>query len=65
MGYVKSLDPGSSDFGHLLKHEPLLVTLGCAAESYVHTDPHAAMVKTRLFGEVMEPGGPRVLRQRA
>lgn len=50
---VARLAAGSSNFGHLLKHEPLLVTLGCAAESYVHTDPHAAMVKTRLFGEVM------------
>ncbi|MFD0335071.1 DUF4145 domain-containing protein [Streptomyces erythrogriseus] len=37
----------------MLGHEPLLVTLGCSAESYVHTDPHAAMVKARLFGEVM------------
>ncbi|MEU0738518.1 DEAD/DEAH box helicase family protein [Streptomyces sp. NPDC006134] len=50
---VKRLAAGSSNFGHLLGHEPLLVTLGCSAESYVHTDPHAAMVKTRLFGEVM------------
>ncbi|CAL9519818.1 DEAD/DEAH box helicase family protein [Streptomyces sp. enrichment culture] len=50
---VARLAAGSSNFGHLLRHEPLLVTLGCAAESYVHTDPHAAMVKTRLFGEVM------------
>ncbi|PIB03716.1 hypothetical protein B1C81_36040 [Streptomyces sp. HG99] len=30
-----------------------MVTLGCAAESYVHTDPHAAMVKAPLFGEIM------------
>lgn len=43
----------SPNFGHLIGHEPLLVTLGCAAETYVHTDPHAAMVKARLFGEVM------------
>ncbi|MET9720775.1 DEAD/DEAH box helicase family protein [Streptomyces rochei] len=50
---VARLAAGSSNFGHLLGHEPLLVTLGCTAESYVHTDPHAAMVKTRLFGEVM------------
>jgi type I restriction enzyme R subunit len=50
---VARLAAGSSNFGHLLAHEPLLVTLGCTAESYVHTDPHAAMVKTRLFGEVM------------
>ncbi|WP_253195633.1 hypothetical protein [Streptomyces sp. JHA26] len=50
---VARLAAGSSNFGHLLRHEPLLVTLGCAAESYVHTDPHAAMVKTRLFGEIM------------
>ncbi|MFC7637524.1 DEAD/DEAH box helicase family protein [Streptomyces thermogriseus] len=50
---VARLAAGSSNFGHLLKHEPLLVTLGCSAESYVHTDPHAAMVKARLFGEIM------------
>ncbi|MCQ0024347.1 DEAD/DEAH box helicase family protein [Streptomyces somaliensis DSM 40738] len=50
---VARLAAGSSNFGHLLRHEPLLVTLGCSAESYVHTDPHAAMVKARLFGEVM------------
>src|SRR5690606_6053047 len=50
---VARLAKGSANFGHLLKHEPLLVTLGCAAESYVHTDAHASMVKARLFGEVM------------
>lgn len=50
---IARLAAGSSNFGHLLRHEPVLVTLGCAAESYVHTDPHAAMVKARLFGEVM------------
>ncbi|WP_181398435.1 DEAD/DEAH box helicase family protein [Streptomyces araujoniae] len=50
---VARLAEGSSNFGHLIGHEPLLVTLGCAAESYVHTDPHAAMVKARLFGEIM------------
>jgi type I restriction enzyme, R subunit len=50
---VRRLAAGSSNFGHLIGHEPLLVTLGCAAESYVHTDPHAAMVKARLFGEIM------------
>ncbi|CAL9306386.1 hypothetical protein SUDANB135_04062 [Streptomyces sp. SudanB135_2055] len=50
---VARLAAGSSNFGHLLGHEPLLVTLGCSAESYVHSDPHAAMVKSRLFGEVM------------
>lgn len=50
---VARLAAGSANFGHLLQHEPLLVTLGCAAESYVHTDPHAAMVKTRLYGEIM------------
>jgi type I restriction enzyme R subunit len=50
---VARLAAGSANFGHLLGHEPLLVTLGCAAEAYVHTDPHAAMVKTRLYGEVM------------
>jgi type I restriction enzyme R subunit len=50
---VARLAAGSANFGHLLGHDPLLVTLGCAAESYVHTDPHAAMVKARLFGEVL------------
>ncbi|QES08837.1 DUF4145 domain-containing protein [Streptomyces venezuelae] len=50
---VARLAESSSNFGHLIGHEPLLVTLGCAAESYVHTDPHAAMVKARLFGEIM------------
>ncbi|MEV5887378.1 DEAD/DEAH box helicase family protein [Streptomyces sp. NPDC052020] len=50
---VRRLAASSSNFGHLIGHEPLLVTLGCAAETYVHTDPHAAMVKARLFGEIM------------
>ncbi|MFD4787539.1 DEAD/DEAH box helicase family protein [Streptomyces sp. NPDC058459] len=50
---VARLAAGSANFGHLLGHQPLLVTLGCSAESYVHTDPHAAMFKCRLFGEVM------------
>ncbi|WPB91914.1 DEAD/DEAH box helicase family protein [Streptomyces malaysiensis] len=50
---VAQLAAGSSNFGHLLEHEPLLVTIGCSAESYVHTDSHAAMFKARLFGEVM------------
>ncbi|MHC0433039.1 DEAD/DEAH box helicase family protein [Streptomyces sp. O3] len=50
---VARLAAGSANFGHLLGHEPLLVTLGCSAESYVHADPHAAMFKCRLFGEVM------------
>ncbi|MFK4109788.1 DEAD/DEAH box helicase family protein [Streptomyces sp. NPDC002176] len=50
---VARLAAASANFGHLLRHEPLLVTLGCAAESYVHTDPHAAMVKARLYGEIM------------
>ncbi|MFJ5798779.1 DEAD/DEAH box helicase family protein [Streptomyces decoyicus] len=50
---IARLAAGSSNFGHLINHEPLLVTLGCAAESYVHTDPHAAMIKTRVFGEIM------------
>lgn len=50
---VASLAAGSANFGCLIEHDPLLVTLGCAAESYIHTDPHAAMMKSRLFGEVM------------
>ncbi|MFF4409624.1 DEAD/DEAH box helicase family protein [Streptomyces sp. NPDC001404] len=50
---VAELAAGSSNFGHLLQHEPVLVTLGCAAESYVHADAHAAMFKARLFGEIM------------
>lgn len=50
---VARLAAGSANFGHLLQHEPLLVTLGCAAESYVHADAHTAMIKARLFGEVL------------
>lgn len=50
---IAELAAGSPNFGHLLQHEPLLVLVGCSAESYVHTDAHAAMFKARLFGEVM------------
>ncbi|MER5638307.1 DEAD/DEAH box helicase family protein [Kitasatospora sp. NPDC002227] len=43
----------SANFGYLLQHEPLLVSYGVAAESYVHSDANGAMFKARAFGEVM------------
>ncbi|MFW6641405.1 DEAD/DEAH box helicase family protein [Nocardiopsis algeriensis] len=41
------------NFGFLLEHDPELVLLGAQAESYVYTDPNAAMYKARLFGELL------------
>lgn len=43
----------SPNFGFLLQHEPLLVIDGTAAESYLYTDPDAAMAKARRFTETM------------
>lgn len=50
---IAQLAAGSANFGYLLAHEPLLVSLGAATESYVHSDANAAMFKARLFGEVL------------
>lgn len=35
----------SRNFGFLLRHEPLLVVDGAAAETYIYSDPGAAMGK--------------------
>ncbi|MFC4911451.1 DEAD/DEAH box helicase family protein [Actinomadura gamaensis] len=43
----------SRNFGFLLQHEPLLVVDGAASESYVYSDPDAAMAKARRFTETM------------
>jgi type I restriction enzyme R subunit len=41
------------NFGFLMEHDHELVLLGAQAESYVYTDPNAAMYKARLFGELL------------
>ncbi|WP_262391785.1 DEAD/DEAH box helicase family protein [Nocardiopsis sp. CNR-923] len=41
------------NFGFLLEHDHELVLLGAQAESYVYSDPNAAMYKARLFGELL------------
>ncbi len=46
----------SANFGFLLAHEPLLVSYGATAESCVYTDPNAALVKARQFGEALADG---------
>lgn len=43
----------SQNFGFLLRHEPLLVLDGATAESYVYSDPDAAMWKARRFTETL------------
>lgn len=43
----------SPNFGFLAPLEPLLVVDGLAAESYVYTDPDAAMVMARRFTETL------------
>jgi len=43
----------SQNFGYLLKHEPLLVVDGATAETYVYSDPDAAMFKARRFTETL------------
>ncbi|GIH09403.1 hypothetical protein Rhe02_74700 [Rhizocola hellebori] len=43
----------SLNFGYLLAHEPLLAYDGATAESYVYTDPDAALSRARRFVEVL------------
>ncbi len=50
---IEELARRSGNFGLLLPHEPLLVFYGAGAESYAHSDPNAALVKTRQFGETL------------
>ncbi|WP_165036937.1 DUF4145 domain-containing protein, partial [Candidatus Protofrankia californiensis] len=50
---IEELARRSANFGLLLPHEPLLVFYGAGAESYAHSDPNAALVKARQFGEAL------------
>jgi hypothetical protein len=43
----------SRNFGFLTRTEPQLALDAAVAESYVHSDPDAAMVKARRFGETL------------
>ena len=52
-GQFKQLAQRSQNFGFLLQHEPLLVLDGATAESYVYSDPDAAMWKARRFTETL------------
>jgi type I restriction enzyme R subunit len=52
-GWVEELARRSQNFGFLLRDEPLLVADGCTAESYIYSDPDAAMFNARRFGEVL------------
>jgi len=50
---IRELARRSPNFGYLLEHEPLLVIDGAGAESYVYSDPHAALFKARSFSETL------------
>lgn len=50
---LRELARRSPNFGALLDHEPVLVLVGTQAESYVYSDPNAALFKARLFGETL------------
>ena len=50
---IDELARRSRNFGFLLQHEPLLVMDGAAAESYLYSDPDAAMAKARRFTETL------------
>jgi type I restriction enzyme R subunit len=43
----------SANFGYLIEHEPVLAFDGASAESYIYTDPDAAMFKARRFLEAL------------
>ncbi|MBW8485960.1 DEAD/DEAH box helicase family protein [Actinomadura parmotrematis] len=43
----------SRNFGFLLRHERLLVLDGATAESYIYSDPDAAMARSRRFAETL------------
>ncbi|GLZ05949.1 type III restriction endonuclease subunit R [Actinomadura sp. NBRC 104412] len=50
---IDELAKRSRNFGFLFQHEPLLVIDGVAAESYLYSDPDAAMGKARRFTETL------------
>lgn len=50
---IEELAKRSRNFGFLLQHEPLLVLDGAAAESYIYSDPDAALGKARRFTETL------------
>jgi type I restriction enzyme, R subunit len=50
---IDELAKRSPNFGFLLRHEPLLVMDGAAAELYLFTDPDAAIAKARRFTETL------------
>ncbi|MFE6446853.1 DEAD/DEAH box helicase family protein [Nocardiopsis dassonvillei] len=50
---IRQIAERTPNFGFLLEHDHELVLLGAQAESYVYTDPNAAMYKARLFGELL------------
>jgi len=50
---IDELAKRSRNFGFLLPYEPLLVIDGAAAESYLYSDPDAAIAKARRFTETL------------
>lgn len=50
---IRELARRSPNFGFLLDLEPMLVLDGAGAESYVYSDPNAALFKARQFGETL------------
>jgi type I restriction enzyme R subunit len=50
---IHELAKRSQNFGFLLQHEPLLVMDRAAAESYLYSDPDAAIAKAKRFTETM------------
>ena len=50
---IDELAKRSLNFGFLLQHEPMLVMDGAAAESYLYSDPDAAIAKARRFTETL------------
>lgn len=50
---IDELARRSRNSGFLLRYEPLLVMDGAAAESYLFSDPDAAMAKARRFTETL------------
>ncbi|MFE9244964.1 DEAD/DEAH box helicase family protein [Nocardiopsis sp. NPDC006938] len=50
---IRQIAERTPNFGFLLEHDHELVLLGAQAESYVYTDPNAAMYKARLFSELL------------
>ncbi|WML82079.1 hypothetical protein [Streptomyces sp. VNUA74] len=50
---LHELAKASPNFGMLYRHEPLLALYGSHAELNVFTNPNAASVSARQFGEVL------------